>query len=287
MAQVPHFDRVTIIGVGLLGASLSLALRDKGLSGRITGYGRKPENLQRAKEAGIIDEYRIDAAASVEDADLVVLCTPVGMFTEAVSTIQHALKKGALVTDVGSVKGRMVAEIESLMPEGVRFIGSHPIAGGDKSGIDEARKDLFIGARCIITPTAQSDGDALDIISSIWRLIDCRVEMMDPFLHDDVFALVSHLPHLIAYALVNTVDSIDPDRIDYSGGGFRDSTRIAMSSPELWRDISRFNRENLLNVLDVFRDNLERISRCVEDQDWEWLEKEFSRAQKLRLRMNK
>ena len=287
MAQAPHFERVTIIGVGLLGASLSLALRDKSLCGKIVGYGRKPENLERAKEAGIIDEYITDASASVKDADLVVLCTPVGIFSDIVSSIRPALKKGALVTDVGSVKGRMVADIESLMPPGVSFVGSHPIAGGDKSGISEARKDLFAGARCLVTPTTQSDRDALDTISSIWTLLGCRVEIMDPFLHDEVFALVSHLPHLIAYALVNTVDSIDPGRIDYSGGGFRDSTRIAMSSPELWRDISMFNRQNLLHVLDVFRDNLERISRCVEDQDWEWLEKEFKRARELRLRMDR
>jgi prephenate dehydrogenase len=173
---------------------------------------------------------------------------------------------------VGSVKGRLVADIEAMMPAGVFFIGSHPIAGGDKTGIDEARRDLFDGARCIVTPTTQSDSGALDIIGSFWTLLGGRAEIMDPFLHDEVFALISHLPHLVAYALVNTVDSIDPDRIDYSGGGFRDSTRIAMSSPELWRDISMFNRDNLLNVLDVFRDNLDRISRCIEDNDWEWLE---------------
>jgi prephenate dehydrogenase len=285
MSRPLHFESVAIIGVGLLGASLSLAMRRNGLCGSITGYGRKEENLKRAKKAGIIDDYRLDVASAVDGADLVVLCTPVGLFTSVASDMRTGLERGAIVTDVGSVKGRLVAELEALMPEGVNFIGSHPIAGGDKSGIDEARHDLFTGARCIITPTGQSEKTALDTVTSIWKKVGGRVEVMNPFLHDEVFALISHLPHLVAYALVNTVESVNPDSIEYSGGGLRDSTRIAMSSPELWRDISMFNRENLLNVLDVFRDNIDRISRCIEANDWEWLEKEFARAQKLRLRL--
>jgi prephenate dehydrogenase len=260
-------------------------MRDKGLCNEIAGYGRREENLRRAKEEGIIDSYFMDAAASVEGADLVVLCTPVGMFTEIAKAINTHLKKGAVVTDVGSVKGKLVADIEALMPGGAHFIGSHPIAGGDKSGISEARKDLFGGARCIVTPTPQTDKDALDAVCGIWKAVEGRVEIMDPFIHDEIFALVSHLPHLVAYALVNTVESINPDRVDYSGGGFRDTTRIAMSSPELWRDIAMLNRDNLLKVLEVFRDNLDRIEQCVEKNDWAWLEKEFSRAQQLRLRM--
>jgi prephenate dehydrogenase len=285
MVQTRHFNSVSIIGVGLLGASLGLAMRRTGLCKTIIGYGRREDNLKRAMTAGIIDDYYLDAAAAVDDADIVVLCTPVGIFTDVALAIRPALKKGAIVTDVGSVKGSLVADVEALMPEGVCFIGSHPIAGGDKSGIDEARHDLFVGARCIVTPTEKSDNNALDAVISLWEQVGSRVEVMNPFLHDEIFALVSHLPHLVAYALVNTIDSVNPDRIDYSGGGLRDSTRIAMSSPELWRDISMLNRDNMLVVLDVFRDNLERISKCIEDNDWEWLEKEFSRAQQLRLRM--
>jgi prephenate dehydrogenase len=224
----------------------------------------------------------MEPAVAVDGADLVVLCTPVGMFTEVAASMKPGLTKGSLVTDVGSVKGSLVSELEVLMPDAVHFIGSHPIAGGDKSGIDEARKDLFSGARCVVTPTPKSDGDALKAICALWRSVGGRVEVMDPFLHDEIFALVSHLPHLVAYALVNTVGSINPGRIDYSGGGFRDTTRIAMSSPELWRDISMFNRDNLLKVLEVFRYDLGRIERCVEENDWEGLEKEFARAQQLR-----
>jgi prephenate dehydrogenase len=147
MTQTRHFNRVSIIGVGLLGASLSLAMRSSGLCKTIIGYGRKEENLKRAMNAGIIDDYYLDAVAAVDGADIVVLCTPVGIFTDVVSAIRPALKKGAIVTDVGSVKGSLVADVEALMPVGVCFIGSHPIAGGDKSGIDEARHDLFVGSR--------------------------------------------------------------------------------------------------------------------------------------------
>jgi prephenate dehydrogenase len=280
-----YFNKASIIGVGLLGASLSLAMRHSGLCKTIVGHGRKEENLERAMNAGIIDDYYLDAATAVEDADIVVFCTPVGLFTDIASAIRPALKKGALVTDVGSVKGGLVSDVEALMPEGVCFIGSHPIAGGDKSGIDEARHDLFAGVRCIVTPTEKSDNNALDSIIALWKQVGGKVEVMNPFLHDEIFALVSHLPHMVAYALVNTVNSVDPNRMDYSGGGFRDCTRIAMSSPELWRDIARFNRENLLEALDIFRDNLERIYGCIEENDWKWLENEFNRAQKLRARM--
>lgn len=281
-----YFKRVTIIGVGLIGASLALAMREKGLCRTIIGNGRKEENLKRAKEIGIIDDYRLDSASSVGGSDLVVLCTPVGLFKKVAAAIRPALKKGALVTDVGSVKGGLVEELETFMPEGVQFIGSHPIAGGDKSGIDEARKNLFEGARCIVTPTARSSKDALEAVISLWKSTGGFVEIMDPFRHDEIFALVSHLPHIVAYALVNTVDSIEPDRIDYSGGGFRDTTRIAMSSPELWRDISMLNRDNLIKVLHVFKENLSRIESELAENDWEGIEKEFSRAQKLRLGMN-
>jgi len=281
----PLFQKAAIMGVGLLGASVSLAMREKGICEKIAGYGRTEKNLKRAKETGIVDLYFMEPAAAVGGSDLVVLCTPAGLFTEVTGSMKSGLTKGSIVTDVGSVKGSLVSELETLMPDGVHFIGSHPIAGGDKSGIDEARKDLFSGARCVVTPTPKSDGDALKAICALWRSVGGRVEVMDPFLHDEIFALVSHLPHLVAYALVNTVCSIDPERIGYSGGGFRDTTRIAMSSPELWRDISMFNRDNLLKVLGVFRDNLGRIERCVEDNDWEGLEKEFARAQQLRLGM--
>jgi prephenate dehydrogenase len=278
-----HFRRAAIIGVGLIGASAALAMREKGFCDEVIGFGRKEENLRRAKERGMIDDYSLDAAASVEGADLVILAVPVGILGKLAEAIRRALRKGAVVTDVGSVKGALVSELESLMPEGVHFIGSHPIAGSDKSGIDEARGSLFSGARCIVTPTPLSDKSALDKIVSLWEATGGLVECMDAYRHDEIFALVSHMPHIVAYAMVNAVETIDPGCVEYSGGGFRDTTRIAASSPELWRDISMMNRENLIRVLGSFKDNLRRIERCLEENDWDGIEKEFSRAQKLRI----
>jgi len=277
------FTRTAIIGVGLIGASVALALHETGLSNSVIGCGRKEENLRRATERGIIDDYRMDAAAAVDGADLVVLATPVGMLSTIAAGMRTALKKDALVTDVGSVKGALVSELESLMPDGVHYIGSHPIAGSDKSGIDDARGNLFSGARCIVTPTQRSNIDALDKVIALWEMVGGLVECMDPLRHDEIFALISHLPHIIAYAIVNAVESIDPGCVEYSGGGFRDTTRIAASSPELWRDISTMNRHNLIRVLDSFKVNLHRIERCLEENDGEGIEKEFLRAQQLRM----
>ena len=277
------FTRTAIIGVGLIGASVALALHETGLSNSVIGCGRKEENLRRATERGIIDDYRMDAAAAVEGADLVVLATPVGMLSTIAAGMRTTLKKDALVTDVGSVKGALVSELESLMPDGVHYIGSHPIAGSDKSGIDDARGNLFSGARCIVTPTQRSNIDALDKVIALWETVGGLVECMDPLRHDEIFALISHLPHIIAYAIVNAVESIDPGCVEYSGGGFRDTTRIAASSPELWRDISTMNRHNLIRVLDSFKENLHRIERCLEENDGEGIEKEFLRAQQLRM----
>lgn len=282
-----YFDKVAIIGTGLIGASVALALRERELCRTICGFGRKEENLKRAKERGIIDQYNMDAVAATDSADLAVLCTPVGMLKDVAVAIRPALKKGALVTDVGSVKGALVAELESVMPDGVDFVGSHPIAGSDKSGIDDSRGNLFVGARCIVTPTLQSSKTAVDKVILLWKLSGGLVECMDPFRHDEIFALVSHLPHIVAYALVNAAERIDPGCVEYSGGGFRDTTRIAASSPELWRDICMMNRDNILNVLDSFKGNLLKIEQCLKENDWAGIEKEFSKAQKLRMSIDK
>jgi prephenate dehydrogenase len=279
------FNKVTIIGVGLIGASIALALKGKGLCKSITGCGRKEVNLRKAKKRGIIDDYTLNISRSCKDSDLIILSTPVGVFKDIINLIKGSLKKGAVITDVGSVKGSLVYAIDSLMPEGVYYIGSHPIAGSDSSGIDDARADLFSNASCIITPTAKSNKKALKTVTSIWEKFGSRIELIDPFKHDEIFGAVSHFPHVIAYAVVNTIESIDSDYIKYAGQGFKDTTRIAMSSPELWRDISLFNRANILKMMDIFRDNLDMIARFLEKGDSEGIEKEFLKAQKLRIKI--
>ncbi len=276
------FNKVTIIGVGLLGASFALALREYNLCNAICGYGRTEENLKKAKARGIIDYYSLDVRESTTDADFVMLATPVGVFNDIALKIKETLKPGCIVTDVGSVKGRLVYELESLMPNGVHYIGSHPIAGSDKSGIDDARADMFNDARCIITPTEKSDESAKNKVISLWESFGAKVEVMNPFMHDEIYAAVSHFPHIIAYAIVNTVGDVDSKYIGYAGKGFKDTTRIALSSPELWRDISIFNKDNLIRMIDVFRKNLDRITDLLKNSDGRGIEEEFSRAQQLR-----
>ncbi|MCL5063212.1 MAG: prephenate dehydrogenase/arogenate dehydrogenase family protein [Nitrospiraceae bacterium] len=276
------FNKVAIVGVGLIGASFALALRENGLCEAMHGYGRRKENLERAKERGIIDDFSLDVRKACEDADLIFLSTPVGIFKDIIENIKGVLKKGALVTDAGSVKGRMVYELESSMPDGAYYIGSHPIAGSDKSGIDDARADLFNNARCIITPTDKSDESAKNKVAAIWETFGARVEFMNPFKHDEIYAAVSHFPHIVAYAIVNTIGDIDSKYIEYAGQGFKDTTRIALSSPEMWRDISIFNKENLINLMDVFKDNLDKLTKYLEEDNAFGIEGEFLKAQTLR-----
>lgn len=279
------FNKATIIGVGLIGGSFALALRGKGLSMNIHGFGRNEDNLRKAKEIGIVDEYSTDLRYACMDSDLVVLATPVGRFMEIAGLLKGVIAGNAVVTDVGSVKGRLVYDLEALMPENTFYVGSHPIAGSDRSGIEDSRHDLFKNALCIVTPTENSDTGAVKKIVSIWNAFGARVEMMDPLKHDRIYAAVSHLPHIIAYASVNTINAVDEEYIKYAGQGFRDMTRIAMSSPELWRDISLHNKDNLMDMINTFRDNLDRIFCFLREGNGAGIEEEFLRAQQLRMRL--
>jgi prephenate dehydrogenase len=276
------FERVTILGVGLIGASFALAMKKYKLCNHLTGNGRRPENLQRAKEIGIIDSFELDPARACNDSDLVLFATPVGNFIEIAKKIRTSLKKGSLITDVGSVKGRLVYDMEALMPEGTYFIGGHPIAGSSRSGIDTATADIFRGAKCILTPTEKTHGGTLEKLIHIWKTLGCIVELINPDEHDRIYAMVSHLPHLISYAIINAVADVDSSYLKFAGQGFMSTTRIASSSPDLWRDICILNKDNLLKSIDIFNNNLERLSQYLRASDFGSLEREFERARTLR-----
>ncbi|MEW6001363.1 MAG: prephenate dehydrogenase/arogenate dehydrogenase family protein [Nitrospirota bacterium] len=285
--RIINFKKVTILGVGLLGASFALAMKKYKLCVEVMGFGRREENLLKAKKRGIIDSFDLDPVKVCHGADLIIFATPVGSFIDITRRIVSSLKKGSIVTDVGSVKGRLVRDMEALMPEGVYFIGGHPIAGSDRSGIETASADIFFGAKCIITPTERTDRDALEKIIRLWETFGSVVKTIDPDEHDRVYASVSHLPHLLAYAIVNTVADIDRSFLKFSGQGFLDTTRIASSSPELWRDICLLNRDNLLESLEVFKNSLERLSGYLRTNDSESLEREFEKARALRESLGK
>ncbi len=276
------FKQVSVIGVGFLGSSFAVAIRKRGLCNTIYGFSRDPKNLEKAKLRGIIDNYSLDIREICEGSDLIVLATPVGVFLQIINEIKGVAKNNCIITDVGSIKGRLVYEIESVMPEKVFYIGSHPIAGGEKSGADNAKADLFNKALCIITPTENSNPEALSILTNLWKSLGSKVELMNPYKHDEVYALVSHLPHLTAYALVNLVSDINEDFIRFAGQGFKDTTRIAMSPPEIWRDISALNKENLIKFIGILKDNLSKMEGLLIENNFVSLENEFRRSQRLR-----
>jgi prephenate dehydrogenase len=278
----PFFKRTTILGVGLLGASFALALKKNGFCNEVIGYGRTEENLKKAKELGIIDAFERVPARACTGSDFVLFATPVGSFIDIATQIKSSLQDGVIVTDVGSVKGNLVRTMESLMPEGISFVGGHPIAGSSRSGIDTADAEIFKGAQCILTPTESTDRHALETVTAVWETLGSRVTLINPDEHDKIYASVSHLPHLIAYIIVNTVADIDSSFLNFSGQGFVDTTRIASSSPELWRDICLLNKDNLLDSLEIFKKNLERVSQYLRAYDSESLEKDFQKARALR-----
>ncbi len=285
MADI-HFGKVTIIGVGLIGASLAMAMRKASVAEKIVGGGRSEENLRRARQRGIIDSYSTSLEDAVDSSELVVLASPVGTFREIIKKIGDRLKEGTVVTDVGSVKGSLVAELETMLPEGRFFVGAHPIAGSDRSGLDYAHSELFRNSVTIITPTENTDPDATERVVSLWKAIGARVVLMSPSEHDRVLALTSHLPHVVSYALVNTVEGINSRYIEYTGGGFRDTTRIASSSPELWTDILLSNRDNVLEMMEIFRERLDEIETALRDKDAAALLALLERAKKLREEIN-
>ncbi|HKW85649.1 MAG TPA: prephenate dehydrogenase/arogenate dehydrogenase family protein [Nitrospiraceae bacterium] len=289
-----HFKQAAIVGVGLIGGSLGMVLKRQGLADSVVGIGRRVENLQMAVELGAIDRYVSDAKEGIHGADLVVLATPVDTYERHLKDWATCLEPGAIVSDVGSVKGALVEQAEDLLPERTYFVGAHPIAGREKTGVAAGSADLFRGARCILTPTRNTDRQALQVIRELWEAAGSTVVSMDPFLHDQVLGAVSHLPHVVAFSLMNalieiqerTVPAANQDLLAHAGSGLRDTTRIAASSPEMWRDICLWNRENLISVITIYERHLATLKQLIQAGDGPGIEKELERAKQVRERLN-
>lgn len=280
-----HFNKVAIIGVGLIGGSLALALKKKNLASSFVGVGRGIENLEAALRLGIIGSFTQDIAEGVKDADLVVIAVPVLKIAGTIKKAAPCLKKGSIVTDVGSVKAAVIEAVEPIIPKGVHFVPGHPIAGTENSGAEAAFPGLFIDRKCILTPTTKTDPEALEKIKSMWQEAGSKVVLMDAKTHDSILAAISHLPHMIAYTLVNTVADIEKagvDALSYSAGGFKDFTRIASSSPEMWSDICALNKDPIVQMIDNFQKRLEVLKNLIEAGDVEGLKKDFERAKVTR-----
>ncbi len=284
MAEI-LIPRLAIIGVGLIGGSLALALKEAGAVGEVVGCGRGKPNLEKAIELGVIDRYSRDPADAVKDADVVFLATPVKTLATVTREMLPGLKPGAILTDGGSVKGEVARSIEPLLPERIHFVAGHPIAGTEKSGAEAAFATLYQGKRCILTPTEKTDPEALELVAQMWRLAGSNVESMSLEKHDKILAAISHLPHMVAYSLVNAVGSYDhyeENILEYSAGGFRDFTRIASSDPTMWRDIAETNREALLEMMEQFETFFAELKTDVAEGSGEKLFEFFHRSKELR-----
>jgi prephenate dehydrogenase len=265
-----RWKKITLVGVGLLGGSLGLALRQRGLVESVVGFVRRAASVQEALGLGVVDAATGNLLEAVAGAELVVLCTPIGQMRALVGAMLPGLTPEVIITDVGSVKGSVVNELEPILANvGAHFIGSHPMAGSEKTGVAAARADLFVDAVCLVTPTLQSNPSALERVQQFWRSVGSRVLCLPPEAHDDLVSRTSHLPHIVAATLVNLV--LNPghpvEQPLLCANGFRDTTRIASGSPEMWRDIALANRQNLSQALDSFIDDLKSIQRALKDGD--------------------
>ena len=280
------FNKLALIGIGLIGSSIARAVRLKGLARHIAISTRKAATLDEARALGLGDSYTLDAAEAVRDADLVILCTPIGAYHQVMSDIAPSLMQGAILSDVGSVKRHVMKVVEPLLPQGIHFIPGHPLAGTEHSGPASGFPELFEGRWCVLTPVEGADRMAVDRLTSFWGALGSKVEVMDADHHDLVLAITSHVPHLIAYNIVGTVADLEADTqsevIKFSASGFRDFTRIAASDPVMWRDVFLTNRDAVLEMLGRFLEDLSRLQRAVRVGDGPAMEDLFTRTRAIR-----
>lgn len=280
------FDRVAFIGIGLIGSSMALAMRRSGLVGSSIACARRAKTRKAALSLDIVDEVTSDCSKAVFGADLVVIATPMGAYEAIAAKIGPSLKPGTILTDVGSVKREAVAAIAPHIPKGVHFVPGHPVAGTEHSGPEAGFADLFEGRWCILTPSSEVSNKAVRKLSTLWRKMGAKVDLMEPDHHDAVLAITSHLPHLIAYTIVGTAadlsDDLKREVIKYSASGFRDFTRIAASDPVMWRDIFLSNRDSILETLQRFTEDLTGLQRAIRRSDGKALEDLFIRTRKIR-----
>ncbi|MBB4442465.1 MULTISPECIES: prephenate/arogenate dehydrogenase family protein [Rhizobium] len=281
-----QFDRIALIGIGLIGSSLAYDIRRLGLAREIVVATRSPDTLKRAEELGLGDRYTTSSQDAVKDADLVIVSVPVGASESVAKEISASLKPGAIVTDVGSTKASVIAQMLPHMPDNVHFIPGHPLAGTEKSGPDAGFPGLFEGRWCIFTPVAGTDEEALKRLRSFWEALGSKVDEMDAEHHDKVLAIVSHLPHIIAYNIVGTADDLETvtesEVIKYSASGFRDFTRLAASDPTMWRDVCLHNRDAILEMLARFSEDLAYLQRAIRWGEGDKIFELFTRTRAIR-----
>ncbi len=286
MSGEAHFDRIALIGFGLIGGSIARAARSQGLAKEIVTTARSARTRARVTELGIVDRVVETNSEAVQGADLVILCIPVGACGAVAADIADHLKPGAIVSDVGSVKAAVVKDMAPHLPASAHFVPAHPVAGTENSGPDSGFAELFINRWCILTPPEGTDATATERLRAFWAALGAKVEIMTPEHHDLVLAITSHLPHLIAYTIVGTADELaqvtSSEVIKFSAGGFRDFTRIAASDPTMWRDVFLANKEAVLEMLGTFNEDLSKLTRAIRRGDGEALFEHFTRTRAIR-----
>ena len=280
-----NIKNITILGVGLIGGSLGLALKKHNFSGTIMGLGRRFSTLEIAKKKGAVDRITLNFAEAIEPADIVVISTPVELIAPMVEKVAKHAKDECIITDVGGVKRLPISIIESFLPENIHFVGAHPMAGSEKSSVVAARAGLFENALCILTPTEKTASKALEMIKSFWQTVGANVTVMLPKEHDFLIAAASHLPHLTACLLAQTVGDIRNsagNALDFTATGFADTTRIASGSPEMWKGIFMQNADMLIPMIEQLMGNLEAFKKILADKDEVQLEKVLKQAKRVR-----
>ena len=286
MTDTPQFPRIALIGLGLIGSSIAHAVRQLGLAGELVATDASDSVRARASELKLADRIVASNAEAVKDADLVIASVPVGACADVARSIADHLKPGAIVSDVGSVKGAVLRAMAPLLPPSVHFIPAHPVAGTEHSGPDAGFAELFINRWCILTPPEGNDPAAVEKLAAFWRRLGANVEVMSADHHDLVLAVTSHLPHLIAYTIVGTADELEDvtrsEVLKFSAGGFRDFTRIAASDPTMWRDVFLTNKDAVLEMLGAFQEDLSKLTRAIRRADGDALFEHFTRTRAIR-----
>ncbi|MDA0652222.1 MAG: prephenate/arogenate dehydrogenase family protein [Proteobacteria bacterium] len=286
MTETILFDRIAFIGIGLIGSSLARVIRRDGLAGHIVACARSEATLKTVMDLGLADSVTNDPAEAVDGADLVVLGTPIGAYEAIAKAIGPVLKKGAIVTDVGSVKRMAIDAVKPHLPPDVSLVPGHPVAGTENSGPESGFDTLFVNRWVILTPTPDTSADAVEKVAELWRRAGSNIEIMDAGHHDQVLAITSHVPHLIAYTIVGTVtdleDVLKSEVIKFAASGFRDFTRIAASDPIMWRDIFLSNRDAVLEMLGRLTEDISALQRAIRDGDGAYMEDKFTRTRAIR-----
>ena len=280
------FNKVCIIGLGLIGGSIGLSLKRLNSSSQVVGYAKTKSTLKRAVERGLVDKVEENLINAVNDADFVILATPLSMFKSIIGEISPFLKEGCIISDTGSAKLSVIKELKNIIPGNIEFVPGHPIAGTEESGPDSGFAELFDNRWCILTPTEDNTSNAIHLVKKFWESLGSKVEIMEPSHHDKVLAITSHIPHLIAFNIVGTANNLanvtEKEVVKYSAGGFRDFTRIAASDPKMWSEIFTYNSEAVLEMLELFSNDLAKLKDAVKKKDSDLLFSNFEKTRAVR-----